>query len=123
MLLESRRQWARLHAATNSSLSTAAQQALAAGFSALAAHHGQQWTFGAATFVGVLGTLRPDDPRMIGARDRVIVLQVLEANLPTPHPKRGDTLQSGGRRYTVSRVDRDDATGIVSLLISDGGVA
>lgn len=97
-------------------MATALQTALARGFAALSGVAGESWTFGAASFVGVLGSLRPDDPRMAGAADRSQVLSVQASALPTPRPTRGKELTRGTDIFTVSRVD-EQPSGIVEIMI------
>ena len=98
---------------------TPAQEAFAEGFSALSDVHGSLWTFGGASFAGVQLQLQHDDPRMVGAGDRVLVLEVLTASLPTPSPARGDDLMHGGKAYRVTRLpDVNAATGRTVFILA-----
>ena len=97
-------------------MATAQQAAFARGFSALSGVAGEAWTFGAVSFSGVLGTLRPDDPRMQGAADRVQVLTV-PASVFTTRPVRGSRLLRGAAKFDVSRVD-EQPSGLLEILVS-----
>lgn len=99
-------------------MSTVAQLALAKGFAALKSVHGSAWTFGAAEFLGVASALRPDDPRLSGAADRLIEVQVLTADMPATYPKRGNSVTHAGRTHSVVRVDDDLSSGITTILIT-----
>lgn len=96
---------------------TIAQSAIDRGFSALNRVAGWSWSFGAATFSGVLGELKVDDPRMAGATDRLQVLTAAASALTT-RPKRGDTLTGpAGKLYSVTRLD-EMPSGLVEILVS-----
>lgn len=62
--------------------------------------------------------LRPDDPRLSGAPDRTIEVQVASADMPAVYPRKGSVLTHDGRKYTVSRVDDDPFRGITTILVS-----
>ena len=100
---------------------TPAQEAFAEGFSALSEVHDPQksWTFGGASFAGVQLQLQHDDPRMVGAGDRVLVIEVSTAALPTPTPTRGEDLMRGGKAYRVTRLpDVNAATGRTTFILA-----
>lgn len=81
------------------------------------AYLGQSWSWSGAAFPGVLGTLKPDDPRMAGGPDRLQLLTVAASALTT-RPKRGDVLTGpAGKLYTVTRVD-EQPYGLLEILVS-----
>lgn len=99
-------------------MGTPAQDALSEGFDALTDVFDPDgsWTFGSATFAGVLTPLfspfLPHAPRMVGEGDRQFELDVRTADLPDPAPARGDSLTSNGASYRISRVlDQNPQTG------------
>jgi len=104
-------------------MSTEAEEAFAEGFAALTGVHGKTWTFGAASFVAVASTLKPDDPRLLGSTDRHVELQVSTIAMPSPRPAAGDDVRLGGQFYRLVRQpDADGATGITAIIVVFAGL-
>lgn len=87
-------------------------------------HAGDMFVFGGIGFTGVLGTPKPDDPRLQGAADRVQLLTVAADELAVkfatdPRPKSGDLLtrSTDSAAFLVSRVDRLE-NGSVQFLVT-----
>lgn len=99
-------------------MSTAQQSALAEGFAALLEVGGVACVFGAASFIGVLGTLRRDDPRMLGATDHLCLLAVLATALPSPRPVLGSRLSIGGKHYRVAQNPIEQPSGLVEFVLA-----
>ena len=96
---------------------TPAQEAFAEGFSELDSVHGTTWTVGASSFRGVASILKPDDPRMLGAPDRLLEITVPSASVPAA-VKRGADLTRDGRKHRVTRDPVPDyATGLTTILV------
>jgi hypothetical protein len=94
------------------------QSALAEGVAALADVQGNPlWTYGAGSFSAPASLLKPDDPRLKGASDRVFEIIVPTALLPEPAPKQGVELSRSGKFHRVVRVDQDATTGLTSILV------
>jgi hypothetical protein len=71
-----------------------------------------------AAFTGVPGTLRKDDPLLVGSQDRFFLILVLPADEPSSPLKRGDQLTSNGQSNRVVRRDIDTATGLVNAIVT-----
>lgn len=99
-------------------MATALEDALAEGFTALLAVSGKPCVFGAASFTGVLGTLRRDDPRMLGATDHLCLLAVLATALPSPRPVLGSRLSIGGKYYKVAQSPIEQPSGVVEFVLA-----
>ncbi|HOG92884.1 MAG TPA: hypothetical protein PLE80_04855 [Opitutaceae bacterium] len=98
---------------------TPAQDAIKRGFVAHLRVHGETCLFNGTTFLGVLGQLRADDPRMVGVTDSVSLLSVLTEALPSPRPKRGGTIVFAGRdSLRVTQVPRDQPSGITEFVVA-----
>jgi hypothetical protein len=95
------------------------QEAIADGVAAISAAQASVWSFGALVFTGAESDLKPNDPRMTGATDRLIELRVMSAGLPiASYPKRGDVITRGGESYRVNRADHFFASGLTIFLLS-----
>lgn len=68
-------------------------------------HTGDECVFGDSTFMANLSPLKPTDPRLEGSPDRLIEASVATGALPSPAPRRGDTLLVNARHYRVVRTD------------------
>jgi len=97
---------------------TPAQTMLSRGFTALSRVHAGTWEFGSAEFPAIAGALRPDDPRLSGASDRWIELQVATDEMPATYPRQGDVLEHAGATYTVIRCDDDPIRLVTTILVS-----
>jgi len=99
-------------------MATALEDALAEGFTAMLDVSGKSCVFGAASFIGVLGTLRRDDPRMLGATDHLCLLAVLATALPSPRPVLGSRLSIGGKHYRVAQNPIEQPSGLVEFVLA-----
>jgi hypothetical protein len=99
-------------------MSTPAQEAFAEGFEARFEVHGSLWTIGTALLRGIASTLKPDDPRMPASGDRLLDVECLTSELPSPAPARGGELVRAGKFHRIVRVDSDEATGATSILVT-----
>ena len=99
---------------------TPAQTALAEGFSALLETSGVDCLFGATSVAGVLGQLRPDYSRLLGAPDRTALLCFLTATLAEKSvaPKRGDVVLIGSVSHTVCRRPDQQPSGITEIIVA-----
>lgn len=96
---------------------TPAQEAFAEGFAELAAVHATVWAFGGVAFSGVASALMPDDPRLIGSKDRLLSITAHPASVP-PGIRVGSELTRGGRNHRVVRIpELDTSTGLTSILV------
>jgi len=99
---------------------TAAENIFQVGFRAAVQHAGSSYLFKTASFVGVHGTLRPDDPRLQGASGHLYALHVLTSELPSPAPQKGSTLTRLADATTHRVADRvDHPHGVTELLLTD----
>lgn len=101
-------------------MSTVQQSALAEGFAALLEAGGVACVFGSKTVQGVLGQLKPDDSRLLGAPDRSALLCVLTSAL-TAHaiaPARGGVVTVDGVSFTIGRRPDLQPSGITEILVS-----
>jgi len=101
---------------------TPAQEAFAAGFSALSESFDPEksWAFGGASFAGVICEMKPDDPRMSGSGDRLFFVTVATASLPAIKPSRGDDLSHGGKFYRITQKPNENQnTGETIFIVSD----
>ena len=101
-------------------MSTAQQTALAEGFTALLEVAGVACVFGGKTVQGVLGQLKPDDSRLLGAPDRSALLCVLTSALTAQSiaPKRGGVVTVDGVSFTIGRRPDAQPSGIMEILIA-----
>lgn len=99
---------------------TAQQSALAEGFAALLEVGGVACVFGSKTVQGVLGQLKPDDSRLLGAPDRSALLCVLTSALTaqTIAPARGGVVTVSGVSFTIGRRPDLQPSGITEILVS-----
>jgi hypothetical protein len=93
------------------------QDAIAEGLAAISAAQSSLWTFGSSTFSGAESDLKPNDPRMVGAPDRLIEIRVVTALLPFNYPKRGHEMTRDGETHRVHRVDHNHQAGISIFLV------
>lgn len=98
-------------------MSTEFQDAIADGLAAIAGAQVGLWVFGSASFSGAESELKPSDPRMIGATDRLIEIRVVTAQLPFNYPKRGQEMVRDGELHRVHRVDHNHAAGVTVFLV------
>ena len=101
-------------------MSTAQQTALAEGFAALLEVGGVACVFGTKTVQGVLGQLKPDDSRLLGAPDRSALLCVLTSALSaqTIEPARGRVVMVNGVSFTVARRPDLQPSGITEIIVA-----
>jgi hypothetical protein len=66
---------------------------------------------------GTLSDLRPDDPRVAGRTERLLVLTVATHQL-TPRPRGGMELESDGLFYAIQRLDDHRNTGQTEILLA-----
>ncbi len=109
---------------------TAGQQAIADGFAANLAVHGQTWTRPAdgKLIAGVPATLKPTSPHMVNAPDMAFPILVADAAMtppllasqvmPTPRLKKGDELTKGGKSYRVTRADYEESTALWVVILT-----
>ena len=99
---------------------TPAQSALVEGFLALLEVSGVECRFGAQTVSGILGQLKPDDSRLLGAPDRSALLCVLTSALTakTIAPARGGVVTVDGVSFTIGRRPDLQPSGITEILVS-----
>lgn len=99
---------------------TPAQSALADGFLALLEVSGVECRFGANTVSGVLGQLKPDDSRLLGAPDRSALLCVLSATLASKaiSPARGGVVTVDGVSFTIARRPDLQPSGITEIIVA-----
>jgi|GEM_PF-2950547 hypothetical protein len=109
---------------------TAGQQAIADGFAATLAEHGQAWTRTAdgAVIYGVACKLKPDNPHMAGAQDEDFPVFVADRSLSPPLPiawvmpatrlKKGDELTKNTKNFRVVRADYEEATALWTVVFS-----
>ena len=99
---------------------TPAQSALADGFLALLEVSGVECRFGAKTVSGVLGQLKPDDSRLLGAPDRSALLCVLTSALTAQSiaPKRGGIVTVDGVSFTIGRRPDAQPSGITEIIVA-----
>ena len=109
---------------------TAGQQAIADGFAATLAEHGQTWkrTKDNAAIQGVAGNLKPDNPHMAGAQDRDFLIFVADASLsppltaaqvmPATRLAKGDELTKGTKNFRVVRADYEEASALWVVVLS-----
>lgn len=99
---------------------TPAQSAIAEGFLSLLEVSGVECRFGAQTVSGVVGQLKPDDSRLLGAPDRSALLCVLTSALTAQAivPKRGGVVAVDGVSFTIGRRPDAQPSGITEILVS-----
>ena len=99
---------------------TPAQDAIKRGFVAHLRVHGETCLFNGTTFLGVLGQLRADDSRLLGAPDRTALLCFLTATLAEKSvaPKRGDVVLIGSVSHTVCRRPDQQPSGITEIVVA-----
>ena len=111
---------------------TPGQLAFADGHSANLAEHGRLLVreSDSAVVPGYFGTLRPSDPRIAGAQDRVSLYLVADRGfltagallasqvMPSTRVARGDILSDSFRNFSVVRLDYSDLTGLWELILS-----
>lgn len=99
---------------------TPAQDAIKRGFVAHLRVHGKTCLFDGTTFLGVLGQLRADDSRLLGAPDRSALLCVLTSSLTAQSiaPKRGGVVTVDGVSFTVARRPDLQPSGITEIVVA-----
>ena len=110
---------------------TPGQQALADGFAANLAIHGQTWTrtSDSKTVQGVATTIKDETPHLAqGGQDREMAIIVADASLsppltapqvmPSPRLKKGDELTKGTRNYRVVRADFEESNAMWLVVLS-----
>ena len=72
------------------------------------------------TVQGVLGQMKPDDSRLLGAPDRSALLCVLTSALTAQSiaPSRGGVVTVGGVSFTIGRRPDAQPSGITEILIA-----
>ena len=93
------------------------QQAIADALAEVSAGQAGVWTFGEDSFAGAESDLRPSDPRMIGAPDKLIEVRVSTSLLPYVLPKRGQEMTRGGESHTIHKVDHSRGAGVTIFLV------
>lgn len=98
---------------------TAQQTLHLAGFRNALRTAGRSFTFGAATFSGIVSAIPPDDPRLLDepeGRDRLVVIT---SDLPAAPPTRGESLGNdvGGTQRIIAD-DPDDASGLTAFILA-----
>ena len=101
-------------------MTTTQQTALAEGFTALLEVAGVACVFGSKTVQGVIGQLKPDDSRLLGAPDRSALLCVLTSALSaqTIEPARGRVVMVNGVSFTIARRPDLQPSGITEIIVA-----
>ena len=109
---------------------TPGQSALADGFAANLATHGQTWTRTAdsVTIIGLASKLTDLNPHMVQSQDRDASMLVADASLspplllsqvmPSNRLKKGDELTKGSRKYRVVRSDLQESNLLWLVVLS-----
>ena len=109
---------------------TPGQQALADGFAANLATHGQTWTrtSDSAAIQGVASKLNTENPHLVQGQDRDFGVIVADASLsppltaaqvmPSSRLKKGDELTKGTKKFRVTRADYQEASAMWLVILS-----